>query len=42
MRKQIVDKLFEYGERLKQRQLTVHLAISYLDLLMHKQWVAER
>lgn len=33
-RKQNIDMLFEMGEKLKQRLLTTHLAVAYLDILM--------
>jgi len=30
----MVDTIFEMGEKLKQRALTVHLAIAYIDILL--------
>ena len=32
----LIDWIFEIGEKLKQRSLTIHLAVAYLDILMHQ------
>jgi hypothetical protein len=35
MRKQLIEKLFETGKRLRQTQSTVFLAISYMDIILN-------
>lgn len=35
MRKELIDKLFEIGKRLRQTQSTVFLAISYMDIILN-------
>jgi Cyclin, N-terminal domain len=34
--------VFEHGEKVKQRQLTIHVACSYIDSLLHQQWTKEK
>ena len=34
-RKALVDWLFEVGDKLEQRTLTIHQAVRYLDILLH-------
>ena len=34
-RKTLVDWLFEIGDKLEQRTLTIHQAVRYLDIVLH-------
>ena len=36
-RKSLVDWLFEVGDKLEQRTLTIHQAVRYLDIVLHNQ-----
>jgi len=40
-RRALVDWIFEIGEKLKQRVLTIHLAVVYLDILIQDEKVFE-
>lgn len=36
IRKKLIDYVIELGDRFKQRNLTIHIAVVYLDLALHK------
>jgi len=38
----LVDWIFEIGEKLKQRILTTHLAVVYLDILLQDDKIFEK
>lgn len=38
----MVDQIFEMGEKLKQRHLTIHLAVVYLDILIQDEKIFEK
>lgn len=37
----MIEKVFEFGERLKQQKITVHIAIAYFDYLLFKAYLKD-
>ncbi len=42
IRRNLVDWIFEMGEKLKQRILTTHLAVVYLDILLQDEKIFDK
>lgn len=41
-RKSMVETIFEFGDKLKQRNLTIHLAVAFLDILLQDDKIFDK
>ena len=42
IRKHIVESIFEFGDKLKQRNLTIHLAVTFADILLQDEKIFDK
>ena len=42
IRKHIVESIFEFGDKLKQRNLTIHLAVTFVDILLQDEKIFDK